>query len=256
MIIRTATFLFGALQRRAALPTSFDVRARGPLQSQFFGIFREYLGERQERAKNFLDVYVVFGRAFQHFHPQFRQLAIHPFGDVLDAHLAMRRRQIELITRHDHRDVLEIGALLPDLLEALLDAREGRIGRDGVDEEERVRGRDAQSAHRRKLHLARRVQNVHFQGHVTQVVLAIVEILDGAAVLVGVGVVEETAHDAALADARAAQHDDSGAFVVGHVFFLANFLGCVIYRSCRFTFFFVDYRPIFGRAISERFLRL
>lgn len=48
-----------------------DVRARATLQaSGIFGIPRKYPGERQEGAKNFFDVDVVFSRAFKYFYSE------------------------------------------------------------------------------------------------------------------------------------------------------------------------------------------
>lgn len=88
----------------------------------------------------------------------------------------MGRRKIQLVAGHHYRYLLEVGPLLPDLLEALLDAVEGRRRGDRVHQEEGVGRGYAQPPHRRELHVAGRVQDVHLEGGVAEVVLSVVEV--------------------------------------------------------------------------------
>jgi hypothetical protein len=153
---------------------------------------------------------------YVHHQPQLGQLAVDPLGDVLNPDFPVRGGQIQLIPGHHDRYVLVVPPLLPDLLETLLDAVERWRRRDGVDEQESVSCGDAEPPHRRKLHVPCGVQNVHLEGHVPQVILAVVEVLDGAAVLVRVGVHQEAFDYAALADTGPAEDDQANALVVGH----------------------------------------
>lgn len=60
------------------------------------------------------------------------------------------------------------------------------------------------------------VKNVHFQSHMPQIILLIVEILYSAPVLIAVGVEEETFDDAAFPNSLSTQDDQPDALIIAH----------------------------------------
>uniref|UniRef100_A0A182MU89 Uncharacterized protein n=1 Tax=Anopheles culicifacies TaxID=139723 RepID=A0A182MU89_9DIPT len=130
------------------------------------------------------------------------QLAEHPLGDVLDAYLPVGRRQIVLVAHDYHGYVLEVGPLLADLLEALLDAAKAGLGRGRVHEQERMGRRNREPSHGRKLHLTGRIKDRNR----TEVILPVVEVFHRWPILVGIRFEQESLYDAAFANAGTTQN--------------------------------------------------
>lgn len=73
----------------------------------------------------------------------------------------MGGRQVQLVAGHDYGNLLVVGPLFPDFLEALFDAVEGWRRRHCVHQQEGVSRCDAEASHGGKLHVASGVQDVH-----------------------------------------------------------------------------------------------
>lgn len=123
---------------------------------------------------------------------------------------------------------LIVGPIFPDLGHALFDARQTGRRCCRVHQYEGVRGGQRQPTHGRKLQVARCVQNVHLQCHVSEVEFATVQVLDGGPVLVAVRLVDELLDKATLAHARATQNHQPEAINLRHVWCMC--VGACVWR--------------------------
>lgn len=168
------------------------------------------VGLVQELVENVEDVAVHFGG---HLHEGgLHALRARPALGPVVIHLPLVL-QVVFVADEDAGQLLVIDPLLFYLFPNLLHYLERITVVYGVDQDERVRRRYGQSAHRRKRQIPGCVEDVHFENGAFDIVIAAVQVLHRLLVVFWESTMQEAIHYGRLAHPTGSEHNHSVPFL-------------------------------------------